>query len=467
MSLTAEKEDKAKDRKKIIKRTCALLQGSGGKIILHNKALTEASTEKEKPTREDLDGFWKPVEDKLDRLIDSVSKYPEYFKLEGQYSDEEIHLNVLKPFGCCSVNYNIFFRRNRSSKEPTRSDIKEMLRRGYDNNFNPTINPEVNNLQELQQKVFNYDEEVKFDECQTNEWKLWRGDQRAFVTFIKGEAFKEKIDQVGEQGGRFVAGIYDGKVKGIHCPKEPFHARARKELDKIVKKRKMIGEIKFERVKGVPEKEERHIVVISITKPGEKKDTHNLQLFSGLLFDMKMDIKKLGVEPLPFPAEKPLFGAKYQREELTKAVSSFANARGGRLLIGIDDRSGKAMGQKDDTDPSTDSSVRRDIEQMITRYINKMTWGLQQTHPKEKLGFEPQKGIHWELDFLKINTDTNIVYPLAIVVISVAGIQNSGGVFVTTPESYVTDKDAPEPRALTFPEWKERMIRMYLILVYE
>ena len=464
MDLAGKKENKA-NRKKITEMVCALLQEpEGGKIILCNKNPNKASIR-------NLDTFWQSLEKDLTKLTDSAM-YSDFFNRVGKHDDKEIHLNVLRRYGCCTVKFNAFIRRDKSSVEPTRSDALKMLENGRDNNFCPTINPELKHLQVLQQELLNYGDKVEFDECTTIEYKLWRGDKRAFLSYIESEDFERKIDEVRERGGRFVAGTCDGIVKGIYCPKT-FHDDAAKELNKLVEKQGNVSKIKFWPVEGVPVGEELYVVVIGIYRDEtkKKKDEQNVQSFRDLKYGSKVDTAKLepaGFKLLPAPTELTLFKRHTQRDELTKAVSGFANARGGRLLIGIDDTSGIIKGQKDDTNPSVDSSVRKDIEDWIRKHINSMTWGLQQSHQKDRLGFEPQKGIHWELDFLKVNTGANIVYPLAIVEISVAGIQNSGGVFVATPESYVTkDKNPMEPRPLTSIEWKNRMIRMYLNFVYD
>ncbi|PFX30936.1 schlafen family member 13-like isoform X1 [Stylophora pistillata] len=133
-----------------------------------------------------------------------------------------------------------------------------------------------------------------------------------------------------------------------------------------------------------------------------------------------------------------LFANHSQREKICKQLSAFGNCDGGVALLGVtDDRRVQGV---DLTKNSKDYVVNE-----IRSLVNKVC-----------PNFEPERGIHWDVAFHPVMEYESH----CVVVITMAGIQYSGGVFAKSPESYELRRDEAGkqvPRLLEFHEWKKRV----------
>lgn len=134
-----------------------------------------------------------------------------------------------------------------------------------------------------------------------------------------------------------------------------------------------------------------------------------------------------------------LFSHRKQRFGIAKRLSAFANNRGGVLLIGV----------KDNRDV-----VGIDMEKNDKEYLEKRFFSLVNSI---YCNFELERGVHWDLTFFDLSGPKSN----SVVVIKMAGLQGSGGVFGKCPESYELrcDQNGQQvPRLVAFKEWKKRMI---------
>ena len=126
-----------------------------------------------------------------------------------------------------------------------------------------------------------------------------------------------------------------------------------------------------------------------------------------------------------------------QCRNIRKYVSAFANCGGGVILLGVED-DGKVLGQEIES--------KENIEENVNSIVNKMYWN-----------FTPERKVHWDLQFFPVlGCELN-----AIVVITVAGIKNSGGVFTKCPKSFELQQGTDGQQrihCLEFEEWKQRML---------
>ena len=130
-----------------------------------------------------------------------------------------------------------------------------------------------------------------------------------------------------------------------------------------------------------------------------------------------------------------------QCDKVRETISSFANANGGVIYLGIADKTGIAYGQNFEKD-STDA-----IEKKVQFLINKMYWSV-----------TPKRGVHWDVTFLPLVGKENHY----VVAIYVAGMQSSGGVFAKCPVSVELrpseDGSEGQVHRLDFDEWQGRMV---------
>ena len=124
-----------------------------------------------------------------------------------------------------------------------------------------------------------------------------------------------------------------------------------------------------------------------------------------------------------------------------KTISSFANANGGVIYLGITDE-GIAYGQ---------NLIERDsseaIQERVQSLIDKMCWSV-----------TPERGVHWDVKLFPLVDKENH----SVIAIYVAGMQSSGGVFAKCPVSVELrpSEDGREGQVhrLDFDEWKKRMV---------
>ncbi|KAJ7339528.1 platelet maturation [Desmophyllum pertusum] len=129
-----------------------------------------------------------------------------------------------------------------------------------------------------------------------------------------------------------------------------------------------------------------------------------------------------------------------QCDNLRKIISSFANTNGGVIYLGITDE-GIAFGHNLERD-STEA-----IEERVHFLIDKMYWSV-----------TPKREVHWDLKFFPVVGKENH----SVIVIYVAGMQTSGGVFAKCPVSVELrpseDGSEGQVHLLDFDEWKQRMV---------
>lgn len=126
-----------------------------------------------------------------------------------------------------------------------------------------------------------------------------------------------------------------------------------------------------------------------------------------------------------------------QREGIAKQMSAFANAGGGVILLGVKDN-GEVCGQ--------DIKRKANIEENVNSIVNKMYWNC-----------TPERKVHWDLQFFPVlGCESNV-----IVVIHVAGMGGSGGVFAKCPKCFELQQSIDGQQSichLEFEEWKQRML---------
>ena len=140
-----------------------------------------------------------------------------------------------------------------------------------------------------------------------------------------------------------------------------------------------------------------------------------------------------------FKAYTYLLFSQQQRLDIAEQLSAFANSRGGVLLIGVTDNR---------------VVVGTDMEKNSKEYVEKRVFSLVKGI---YCNFELERGVHWDLTFFDLSGPKSN----SVVVIKMAGLRGSGGVFGKCPESYELrcDQNGQHvPRLVAFKEWKKRMI---------
>jgi hypothetical protein len=148
------------------------------------------------------------------------------------------------------------------------------------------------------------------------------------------------------------------------------------------------------------------------------------------------------------------------KNKLACYVSAFANNIGGRIYIGIDDKTGRVVGE------IITEAEQKDLEMEIQKQIDKMLWPEYCT--------PPVKGKEWDISFHTV-TDSD-GYPvdtkvseggLSVIVITIYACL--GGVFVKEPEGYhIVQVKAEESESseilenkvqrMNFSEWKTKLL---------
>ena len=139
-----------------------------------------------------------------------------------------------------------------------------------------------------------------------------------------------------------------------------------------------------------------------------------------------------------YTSDTVLFTNHGQRDVISKQLSAFGNSGGGVILLGVgDDR--KVCGL------DMEKNSKEDVEENVTSLVNRVC-----------CNFIPKRGIHWNVEFFPVAGPQSS----AVIVIKMAGIQNSGGVFGKCPESYelrCNEEGQQVIHSLEFEEWKMRM----------
>lgn len=123
-----------------------------------------------------------------------------------------------------------------------------------------------------------------------------------------------------------------------------------------------------------------------------------------------------------------------QRERICKHISAFANAKGGVILLGVED-SGEVIGL------NIENNRKDEIEETVTSMISNMLFPV-----------TPKRKVHWDMEFIPVcGYSTN-----AVVVIKVAGMESTGGVFTKCPKSFELQQS--NSKRIEFNEWKKRIL---------
>ena len=123
-----------------------------------------------------------------------------------------------------------------------------------------------------------------------------------------------------------------------------------------------------------------------------------------------------------------------QRVSICKQISAFANARGGVILLGVAN-DGQVHGV------NIERNRPEDIEERVDSIFNNMCFP-----------FPLERKVHYDVTFVPVlGCDSS-----AVVVIKVAGMESSGGVFTKCPKSFELLQDEIEP--IEFDEWKRKML---------
>ena len=107
-------------------------------------------------------------------------------------------------------------------------------------------------------------------------------------------------------------------------------------------------------------------------------------------------------------------------EKINIAISAFANTEGGHLIIGVEDKATLVEGVNC-------SGREEEIVTKVTEMVERMSWGL-----------TPEKGCHWDIRFVPVVGCPDDVHQQRhkVIVISVAGVGGTGGVYVLEPGCY-------------------------------
>ena len=125
-----------------------------------------------------------------------------------------------------------------------------------------------------------------------------------------------------------------------------------------------------------------------------------------------------------------------QEEKIHQWMSAFANCDGGKIFIGIDDKS-NVYGQRVENQET--------FVEKVHSLVQKFHWG-----------FPPKRGIHWDVKFFPVKDSP---YNYVVIEVSVAGMQSSGGVFTKTPESFYCKPGTPKEISpfTGVEEWKQKV----------
>ena len=157
-----------------------------------------------------------------------------------------------------------------------------------------------------------------------------------------------------------------------------------------------------------------------------------------------------------FPSQNELFPSRNQkaqdkkaqdkkaRDKIAQCISSFGNGSGGMILIGIEDKTTKIIGQEIAADG------KAYWESGFQAMINKMS---------ETWSFTPKQRDHWDIKFFPVDGTKSSF----IIVVLIAGMRNLGGIFTKCPKSFElrnpSGSDGEEKIVqLDFHEWKQRML---------
>lgn len=138
-----------------------------------------------------------------------------------------------------------------------------------------------------------------------------------------------------------------------------------------------------------------------------------------------------------FTSGDDLFVNHSQREKICRQLSAFGNCDGGVILLGVtDDR--KVHGVE----------IAEDRKEYVVEKVRSLV-------SKVCRNFEPVRGVHWDVAFSTVSGSQSN----SVLVIKMAGIEDSGGIFGKCPESYELGRDEngrQVARLLEFHEWKKR-----------
>ncbi|XP_006811869.1 schlafen family member 11-like [Saccoglossus kowalevskii] len=119
-------------------------------------------------------------------------------------------------------------------------------------------------------------------------------------------------------------------------------------------------------------------------------------------------------------------------EQIGRNLSAFANLEGGHLVYGVADKTTTVVGV-------THENIRK-FRQIVNEEIKKMEWGL-----------DPEEETHYKITEIPV-----VGVSSSVIVVSVAGIRGSGGVYRRCPTSYHIQDG--EVQAVDFGTWKCKVL---------
>ena len=134
-----------------------------------------------------------------------------------------------------------------------------------------------------------------------------------------------------------------------------------------------------------------------------------------------------------------LFKQTKQRFMIAKQLSAFGNSDGGVLLIGVGDER-KVSGV----------DMRKNTKEYIEEHVISLFDNIY-------CNFELKRGIHWDLTFSNVSGGPESSF---VIVIKMAGLKGSGGIFANVPKSFelrLIQNGQRVPLPVEFNKWKERM----------